>query len=98
MLPNTRPIAKASAGCSVRPTTPRMSYSRRLVGSKSCLNAILGRSGVFLEERFHVRFQVRPLQGERDLGLEEADLVAAVEALPLIPQAVERGVPDHPGH
>src|SRR5581483_3485482 len=27
------PIARASAGCSVSPTMPRMSYSRRMVGS-----------------------------------------------------------------
>ena len=36
VVPNARPIAWASASESVEPTIPRMSYSRRMVGSNAC--------------------------------------------------------------
>src|SRR5215469_11146260 len=88
-----RPIARASASCSVWPTTPRMSYSRRMVGSKTWPSAIRvtdSASRILLDEVLDRRAQLRPHQGKREIGLEEADLVAAVETPTGEPEAVER--------
>src|ERR1700679_885693 len=94
-------MAKASAGCRVRPTMPRMSYSRRTVGSKWWENAIgqvTLRSDVILQEGSHRFGHIRPLQGERDLGLQKSYLVAAVKATAFVTQTVKRLLADQPGH
>ena len=46
----------------------------------------------------HRRLHVRPLEREGDLRLEEADLIAAIEAPPFVAKPVERQLADHPGH
>ena len=81
------------------PTMPRMSYSRRLVGSKLWRKLLKpGGSPVVLQEAAHAVGEIGPGQGEGQLRLEIAELVAAVEPRALVAQAVERGVADHPGH
>ncbi len=68
-------------------------------GRTSCVNAIQGhRFQYFFRNAADLRRQVRPLQREGDLRLEEADLVAAIEPPALVAQAVERHVADHAGH
>src|SRR5665647_3138417 len=105
-------MANASASCRVLPTMPRMSYSRSVVGSKSCWNAMShslfgswssGRSveqllAVAAQELLHRRPHVRPLQRKGDLRLQEADLVAALEPPPLVAQPMERHLADQLGH
>src|SRR5262249_4298405 len=40
-VPKVRPMARASAGWMVRPTMPRMSYSRSTVGSNLCAVSVM---------------------------------------------------------
>src|ERR1051326_2658815 len=89
--PKQRPIAKASAADSVRPTMPRISYSRSEVGSKSCLNAMrLPRSVVMFQERAHGFTQIGAFQGEGDLGFQVSDFITAIEPFSFIAQSVKR--------
>src|ERR1700727_477055 len=90
--PKQRPMANASAGPSVRPTMPRMSYSRSEVGSKSCRNAMFppAWSVIIGQKAPHRVGHVGPLQRERDLRFQIADFVAAIETFTLIAQTVER--------
>src|SRR6185437_4092653 len=93
-----RPIAWASAAVSVSPTTPRMSYSRRMVGfsrwppaaAASSMSVSLIRSAVIVEDLANRRAHVGARQCEGNIGLKEADLVAAVEALAVEAQPVKR--------
>src|SRR5579883_2368621 len=90
--PKLRPMACASASCSVWPTTPRMSYSRKIVGSKTWPSAVRitdRTSRVVLDDLFDRRAQLRPHQGESEIGFEEAYLVAAIEPPAGEPQAVK---------
>ncbi len=48
IVAKARPIARASAGNSVSPTMPRMSYSRRIVGWKRCPGSVM--QVLFLQE------------------------------------------------
>ena len=51
-----------------------------------------------LEEAAHGRPEVGAFQRERELRLQEPDLVAAVETIALVAQPMERHVADHLGH
>src|SRR5208283_885065 len=75
-----------------------MSYSRSVVGSKSCEKLIGSTLHIFLEEGPNGRADVGTGEGEGDLGFEEPDLVAAVEATPLIAQSVEGLLADQLRH
>ena len=102
MMPKQRPMANASASDSVRPTVPRMSYSRSVVGSNRWRTSSsdrlardsghdeVGRIDIVLQEGAHRIRQIGALQRVGDLRLQEADLVAAVESLALVAQAMER--------
>src|SRR6185437_2317778 len=99
-VPKQRPMAKASSAFNVRPTMPRMSYSRSDVGSNEWVKAIgqLTPSHVGLQEGAHGIGQIGALQGEGDLSFQEAYLVAAVKSPPLVAEAMERLDADQPGH
>src|SRR5580704_13235454 len=91
MEPKQRPMANASAVDKVRPTIPRMSYSRSEVGSKSCLNVMVSaRSVIVFQEAAHRVGEVWPFQCERDLRFQVSHLVAAIETFAFIAQTVER--------
>src|ERR1700722_13511095 len=98
--PKQRPMANASAGPSVWPTMPRMSYSRSEVGSKSCRNAMVSpaRSVIVWQEGAHRGREIGPLQREGDLRFQKADFIAAIETPALIAQAMERLLADHFRH
>src|SRR5579862_9900268 len=92
-----RPSATASAAKREVPTIPRMSYSRRIVGSKRCAIA-RGLLAVGLEDLAQTRPELRVLEAERDIGFEKAEFVAAIEAASCRAQSKEflaRG--DQPG-
>src|SRR5579859_2737098 len=93
-------MARASSALRVSPTMPRMSYSRRIVGSNLWLigstllrSGGLGRwidSGQRCDHAPELGRDVRTGETEGDVRFEEADLVAAIIALALEAQAVER--------
>src|SRR5580658_9180581 len=91
MEPKQRPMAHASAVDKVRPTMPRMSYSRSEVGSKSCLNVMVAaRSMIMFQEAAHRVRELRPFQGEGDLRFQISHFVAAIETFAFVAQTVER--------
>src|SRR5258708_23138466 len=76
-----------------------MSYSRRMVGSKvgppparpslMWFGLAFG-SAIFVEDLAHRHPHVRPRQGEGDVGLQPTELVAAIEALAVETQSMDR--------
>src|SRR5690242_5478413 len=89
-----RPRARALAGDKVSPTMPRTSYSRKIVGLKawarapSCMG-LLPSLAIFIEYAARDLGHVRPLQREGDIRLQEAGLVAAIEATAVEAEAME---------
>src|SRR5579859_1828778 len=75
-----------------------MSYSRSVVGWKVWVQLISAELHVVAEETTHGLSKIGTLQGIGDLGFQEACLIAAVEALAFVAQAVEGLVADEPGH
>src|SRR5579863_1055949 len=86
------PIARASAADSVLPTMPRISYSRRTVGSKRWPTARLlavGFPEIGAQQRAQPLAEIGVPEPERDRRLEIAELVAAIEALAAKAQPME---------
>src|SRR5262249_36544646 len=98
MVPRQRPIANASASDSVRPTVPRMSYSRSVVGSNRWVNVISAQLHVMFQEATHRIGQIGALQRVGDLRRQEADLIAAIEPLAFVAQPMEQPCADQLGH
>src|SRR3989440_8378720 len=74
-----RPRAWASAANRVLPTTPRMSYSRRMLGSKRC-DIGKSRSEIGFHQLAQRVAEFRWLQTERWVGFEIAEILAATVA------------------
>src|SRR5689334_9470985 len=89
MTAKARPIARASAVDKVCPTIPRTSYSRRIVGSNSCVIS-RSSSAVGGQDFAQPRAELWVLQAERHRRLEKTELVAAIEPPAGEAEAVER--------
>src|SRR5262249_34493867 len=79
-------------------TVPRMSYSRRVVGWKVWVQLISAELHVVAEETTHGVGKIGTFQSIGNLSLQEPGLIAAVEALAFVAQAVEGLVADELGH
>src|SRR5690348_13590148 len=90
MLAKARPMARASASPSVLPTTPRISYSRRIVGSKRWPSGMSAPSAVLVDEPAQLGRQFGARHGIGQIRLQPAELVAAIEAAAGEAQAEER--------
>src|SRR5690625_2661736 len=78
---------------------PRMSYSRRTVGSKRCAVIRTGSpSGVLAKSFLHGSAQIVTSQGKGNIGFQKAFLASAVKSCAGETQPVEGNFVDRPCH